>query len=220
MLGRRIRQHHRVVAVGVAEIVRDALLLHQAADEVEVGLPILDAVVPLPVSPRQLQLEVRRLVIGEHHLDDVGNLHVLEDPAVGRARQEPEPGTHRREVPVVAAIHAALRKARDVAVVVPRLILGQPQFDRDVLAENVVDRDVVLHAEEIELVLERPAHLLARAHAMEQQDVLAERRDDFHHSSHDIPRHRRRSRHDRGPDFTPGTTVPGARQFAPPGSEE
>ena len=52
VLAGRVGQHHRVVALRVPEVVADALLLHQAADEVEVGLPVLHAVGPLAVRPR------------------------------------------------------------------------------------------------------------------------------------------------------------------------
>jgi hypothetical protein len=94
---------------------------------------------------------------------------------------------------MVAAVLAALRHPRDVAVEVSRLVVGQPELDGDVLAEDAVENDVGLVAEQIELVLERPAHLLAGGHAMEQQHVLLERRDDLHHSGHDISGHRRAS---------------------------
>ena len=193
VLAGRVGQHHRVVAVGVPEVVADALLLHQAADEVEVGLPVLHAVGPLAVRRGQLDLEVREPVIRKHRLDDVRNLHVLKDPAVGGAGQEPEPRADGRDVAVVAAVRPACREARHVAVEISRLVVGQAKGDVDVLAEDVVELDVLLAAQEIELVLERPAHLLARAHAMEQQYVLAERRDDFHHSRHDIPLSRRKA---------------------------
>jgi hypothetical protein len=172
----------------VAEIVADAFLLHQPADEVEVGFAVLHAVGPLAIGAGQLQLEVGESVIREHRLDDVGDGQLLEDAAVGGAGQEPQPRTNGRDILPIPAVHAALSEPRHVAVEVSGVVLGQPELDRDVLPENVVERNVVPGAEQIEVVLEEPAHLLARAHRMEQQDVLAERRDDLHHSGHVIPR--------------------------------
>ena len=131
---RRIGQHQRVLAVAVAEVVADPFVLHQPADEVEVGLPVLHAVVPLAVGAGELELEVGRAAVAEHLLDDVGDLHRLEDAAVGGAREEPQPRTHLREVLVVAPVLGALREPRHVAVEEPRALAGQLQRDGDVLA--------------------------------------------------------------------------------------
>ena len=51
----RVGQHHRVLAVLVPEEVEDPFVLHQAGDEVEGGLAVLDAVFPL--GERALELE-------------------------------------------------------------------------------------------------------------------------------------------------------------------
>src|SRR5438270_13288322 len=119
----RIHQHHGVATLVVAEVVVNALLLHEAAHEVEVGLAVLHAVVPLSIARRHLELEVRRRVVREHLLDDVGYRHLLEDPAVGSAAQEPQPWARGGGVPVASADHAALRKAADIATEVAELAL-------------------------------------------------------------------------------------------------
>ncbi len=188
MLAARVGQHQRVVPVGVPEVVVDAFVLHQPADEVEVAFPVLHAVGPRPVAARQLEREVGRRVVGEHLLDDVRHRHLLEDAAVSRARQEPQPGMHGGLVRVIAAVQLALREARDEAVEVARAVVGQRQLDRDVLAEDRIPVDLAVRAQQIQVVLAQAAQFLAAVHAVEQQDALAKRRGDVHDAVHQ-PRH-------------------------------
>jgi hypothetical protein len=180
VLAGRIGEDDRVVAVGVADVVVDSFLLHQPADEVEVGLPVLHAVGPLAVGGGELQLEVGHRMIGEHLLDDVRDGHLLEDAAVGGAGQEPQPRPHHRRVARVAPVLRALREARHVTVEVAAAVVGQRQLHRDVLAEDVVDVDVLLRTQQIELIFGQPSHLLARVHAVKEQHILAERGRDLH----------------------------------------
>jgi hypothetical protein len=77
-----------VLALGVLEVPVDSLVLQQPRDEVVVALPVLHAVDPLAVAAEQLELEVGDAVVLEHLLDDVRHAQFLEDPAVGRAREE------------------------------------------------------------------------------------------------------------------------------------
>jgi hypothetical protein len=181
VLAARVGEHQRVVPVRVPEVVVDPLLLHQPADEVEVGLPVLHAVRPLAVGTRQLQLEIGDRVVGEHLLDDVGNGHLLEDAAVGGARQEPQPRVNGGRVVVIPAVELALREARDEAVEVARAVVGQRQLDRDVLAEDRIDVDLAVGTQQVEIILTEAAQFLAPAHAVEQQHAVAERRRDVHH---------------------------------------
>ena len=90
----RIHELEHVTAVSVFQVVVDALLFHQAADEVEVCLPVLDAILALGVLAGQVVLEHRDGVVGEHFLDDVGDRLLLKDAAVRGAREEPEPRPH------------------------------------------------------------------------------------------------------------------------------
>ncbi len=183
VLGSRIGQDKSVVAVRVPEVVVDAFFLHQPADEVEVGLAVLHAVGPLAVGLRQLELEVGRSMIAEHLAENVGDLHLLEDAAVRRARQKPQPRPDDRKVAIVTAQLAAAAEAGDIAVEVTDAVVGPQQLHRDDLAQNAVEIDVLL-AQEVDLVLADAAQLLARVHAVEQQ-VLAKRRGDLHDSRHE-----------------------------------
>src|SRR5207237_857244 len=88
----RIRQNQCVLAVLVREIIVNALLFHQTADEVEIRLAILDAIFPGFVAGRKLELIIAETEGGEDILDDRWHGHILENVAIGGARQKPEPG--------------------------------------------------------------------------------------------------------------------------------
>src|SRR4030095_4637820 len=105
-----IRKNQRVLAVLVIEEVGDALFLEQPGDEVVVGLAILDAVLARLVGAGELEPEVRESVLAEELLDDVGDRLLLEDAAVGGAREEPEPGDDLRAIVGMVAHRAGLRE--------------------------------------------------------------------------------------------------------------
>ena len=104
-----VAENHLVLAVGVLEEVEDALLFHQPRHEVEVRLPVLDAVLALGVVAGELQLEIGEAAILEDLLDDVGRRHLLEDAAVGVAREKPQP---RHDLGPVAAAAVLVLVAR------------------------------------------------------------------------------------------------------------
>ena len=80
-----------VLAVFMGEVIINALLLHQPAGEVEVGLAVLDAVFAGGINATELFREVGKALVAEHLLDDVRDVGVLEDAAVGGAGQKPQP---------------------------------------------------------------------------------------------------------------------------------
>ena len=89
-----IRQHQNVLAVFVSEVIVNAFLFHQPADEIEICLPVLHAVFPLAIAATQGILdEIGKAVFAENGLDDVRHGFVLENPAVRSAGQKPQPGT-------------------------------------------------------------------------------------------------------------------------------
>ena len=160
-------------------------VLHQPADEVEVGLAILDAVVPLLVRLGQLELEVRHRMIGEHLLEDLTDGHLLEDATVGRARHEPCPWRDGGREAKVAAEAAARRESRDESVEIPRRVVLELDPYGHVLAEDLVEVDRLRAlAQQLQLEIARTAQLLARVQAVKQQDVRAKRSLDLHASRH------------------------------------
>ena len=53
-----VGQDKGVLPLRVLEIIMDAFLLHQPANEVEIGLPILDTIFPLRITDRQRVFDV------------------------------------------------------------------------------------------------------------------------------------------------------------------
>src|SRR5262249_25628786 len=98
-----VGQDERVLAVFMLEEVKDTLFFHKAADEVEVGLPVLHTIIALSIAGIQLKLVIREAEILEYLFNDLRRRLLLEDAAVGGARQEPQPGHHLGAV----AAHAA-----------------------------------------------------------------------------------------------------------------
>src|SRR5580658_1585073 len=100
MRARGIDQHQRVIAGFVLEIIINALMLHEPADEVERRLAILDAILPRLIASGERVLDgiAAEAVIAEDLLDDVGRGHLLEDAAIRRPRQHPEPRPQHRAI--------------------------------------------------------------------------------------------------------------------------
>src|SRR6185295_19565212 len=113
-----------------------AFFSHQARDEVEVGLTILHAVFALGVLALvdAREIEIREAEIAEDLLDDVRDLLVLEDAAVGGTGQEPGPGYDLGPVvPIAVRPHRPGGEAVDAAVKEPRLPVRATEMDGDVL---------------------------------------------------------------------------------------
>jgi hypothetical protein len=163
----------------VPEVVVDPLLLHQPADEREVGLPVLDAVLPAPVLAVERLLEVGEAVLAKDRLKDLGHGQVLKDPAVRAPRQEPEPGPQDQAIASVApgGRHPQVLEAADVAVEVPPAPPGQLQAHGHRLAEDLGRAHVVALAQAVRRELEEPPELLAGGHPVEEEGV-GERADE------------------------------------------
>ncbi len=88
-----VGQDQGMFAVFVLEVVVDAFLFHEPADEVEVGLPVLHAVVPGAIQfAGQEFLEVGVAVLAEDFFEDVRDGFFLKNATVGGAGEKPEPG--------------------------------------------------------------------------------------------------------------------------------
>lgn len=73
------------------EEVIDAVLFHQSANKIQIGLAVLNAIFELRAGTflGQLRLVIGEAAIVEDLFDDVGRLLVLEYPAIGGSRQQP-----------------------------------------------------------------------------------------------------------------------------------
>jgi len=115
-------------------------------------------------------------VLGEDRVHDVGCGLLLEDPAVGGAGEEPQPGPQRGPVARLVALVAREGAAADQAVE-PALAAHHVELDRHGGAEQAgeVDRGVV--AGELQLEAKRPAQRLLAAQAAEAQPVAQRARE-------------------------------------------
>ena len=158
------------------EEIIDALLLQQAAEEVEGGLSILDAIGKLLVGPFQVEAEIGEAKFLGQHLEDFLDRLVLEDTAICRPAQEPEPWPHRRLVFVMPLVVTELGEFADQPVE-QALALPGGQFDRhhDGLAKDLIGVEVALLAEQVQFEVEGLAQPVGTRKLREQQDVLAKR---------------------------------------------
>ena len=178
------------------EEIVDALLLHQPADKVEVRLPVLNAVIQFTVGRRQRERNIIEAVVLENLLDDARHGHFLgrfghhrmENPAIRRARQKPEPRHDRGLVNAEPLGAGTLHEGTDVPAELP--FLGAAAHIRhapangDALADQLQKIHRRLFAEEFCLHLKRTTQLLGDVEALEQEFVLAQRRKRFFRRLH------------------------------------
>ncbi len=130
-----VAQNHGVIAVVVLEEIKDAELLHQPGNEVEVGLPVLNAILQLVVRAGEAALVLDSAIV-EDRLDDLGDILVMEDPAIGVAGQKPELGHHLQFVAGHVALFAGAGKVAHDAIEVTLGIVNLQDIDGDGLADD------------------------------------------------------------------------------------
>ncbi|MCY1520287.1 hypothetical protein D9M68_550610 [compost metagenome] len=165
---RIVGQHEQVRPVAVLEVVRNAFMLHETAHEGEVALLVLHAVFPRAVAAREALLELEA-VLAQHRIEHLGHALVLEDAAVGGAREVPQPRLHERAVDVVAAGFVGTPdqlEAHHGAVEVARCaVVGNGQRERG--AEQALQVEVEAGADHVDLELEELRESFVSPHRAE-----------------------------------------------------
>ncbi len=172
-----VGQHEDVVAIRVFEIIVDAFLFHQAADEIEIRLAILDAVFSFGVGARKpLDVVIAETPGFEDILDDLGNGHVLENIAFGGARKKPEPGDNGGAVGgrCVFALVGQLDQAADFPIEIPGLLVGNFEPDGGVLPHHFVQGNLAILADEFGLDLKHAAELLLKGKRAQGQHIVVQ----------------------------------------------
>ncbi len=100
----QIRQHHVVLAIGVFEKKVDAVLLHQTGAEREIGLAVLHAIGDVVVVGVRPEFEIVETRFGKDLLDNILDVLVEKNPAVGLVSEQEEPGTQHQMVFVVVVL--------------------------------------------------------------------------------------------------------------------
>jgi hypothetical protein len=110
-----VREHQPVPAPRMLEVVADAPLLAQPAEEVEIAFVELGLVVAHRVGLGQSAVD-GKAVVRQQRIKDLHDRLVLEDPAVGAQGGQVQPGAQRELVVHVAALLAPQRRIGDERV--------------------------------------------------------------------------------------------------------
>ncbi|SAE92420.1 Uncharacterised protein [Enterobacter hormaechei] len=177
MLRRGVGQYQGVLVRLVAEVVRNPLQLHQAADEVQARLLILHAVVPHPVAAGEFVFEVNLMLTqqGFHYL---WYRLALENPQVTVALHRPQVRLYSQLVDRIAGarqLHGAHRHARHLAVDKAgskQALRGDGHCDR--LTEQPAAVNARIRAEQGQRQRVRLGHRLAAGEFPEKQPLNRE----------------------------------------------
>ena len=122
-------------ALVVFEVEGEAFFAEQAAQEIEVGFPVLRDEAIGTQGLGNLVGPVDFRVIGKHLADEIEAGAVLEQVAITALAEESEEGLHDQAVTRQAAIGAKLGALGDVAMPGADAAVGLAQLERNLLAE-------------------------------------------------------------------------------------
>ena len=170
-----VAHHQDVVLLAVFEEEADPLLFEQAADEVELRLPVLHAVVTDRVAFAQHEAVVfpREARLSEDLFDNLLDIHVLKNPAVAAVLQIPEPGHQGGGVAGEApGPSAVLIEAADHGVNITGFVAAvEGQQGR--LVDGLRERDIRVFRGELQLEFEGLGDLLC-AGELDDMDFVKE----------------------------------------------
>lgn len=175
---RRVSQHQRMAVLLVREIVIDAFVFHQTADEIEIALLVLHAVPPDAVVVTQAVIDFH-LILPQHLSQDVGNGLFLVDAKIAVLRQIPQRGAQHGAVDIVtvaAGFSSGEGHARDIAVEITRRQRIAPQFQRDFLSQQRFQIEPIVGAEQLDVEFEQAGQSFLTGKASEQQLIGGQRR--------------------------------------------
>lgn len=180
--GEVIDEDNLMLVGAVPPEVVDAFLFHEAADEVEVRLPVLHAVNPGLVTGLEMIDDIGESVFLEHGLDDVRDGLVLEDTAIRGAGEEPDPRHNDGPVAGVNAEGISEGKRGHNTMEMPDLSARELDGNGDGFAHELVELNVGILAQQIGFNSERAAKLFGESELAENQFVLAQRGANGHHA--------------------------------------
>src|SRR5665213_722615 len=183
---RRVGEHQHLLVVLVLEVIVDPLLLQEAADVVEVRLPVLNRELPGLVGSRKRLLEVVEATLSKDLLGDVGDRHVLEDSAIGFLRQHPKPGAQGRDVADVRTVGARQGDPAHKPAKLPFRAGFGVEADDHGLAQKAHHVQVRILAEQVDFIAKRPAQSLLTGHRLEQERPVRERCRNSDRSGHGL----------------------------------
>ncbi|CZX63469.1 Uncharacterised protein [Enterobacter hormaechei] len=177
VLCRGVGQYQGMLVGLVAEVERNPLQLHQAADKVQARFLILHAVVPHPVTAGEFVFEVN-LMLTQQGFDNLRYRLALEDTQVTVALHRPQVRLHRQLVHRVAGarqLHGAHRHARHLAVDIAggeQVLRGDGHRDR--LAQQLAAVNARVRTKQGQRQRERLGHRLTAGEFPEKQPLNRE----------------------------------------------
>jgi hypothetical protein len=177
---RLVGENQLVRVLIVLEEIKDAVFLHQARDKIEGGLSILNYVFTLWVAALGAVLEILEAMVLKNFLDDFGNGFLLEDLAVGSAREEPGPGNNFGAIVAETIVAADASETAHEAIPMALVVAGVVDLESHLLADDVLEGDGMILGKEIGREMKKLRHAFMAAEAMQKESVLAERGFDGH----------------------------------------
>src|SRR6266567_7364891 len=144
-----VGEYQLVGVLVVLKEIEDAVLFHQARDKVEGSLAILDDVFALGVGALGTVLEVLEAVVLKNLLDDLGDSFLLENLAIGGAREEPEPRNNFCLIVAKAVIPTGATKTAYEAIPMTLIIAGMLDLEGYLLADDIFEGNRVVFGEQL-----------------------------------------------------------------------
>ncbi|CAJ6306964.1 Uncharacterised protein [Burkholderia pseudomallei] len=186
----RVRDHHHMTIRLVLHPEVDPFVLQQPLHEVQIRFLKLHAVLARLVRTFELEPVAVALMALEHLLDDLRHAHVLEDPAVAVLREKRQPASQLQRVRVLPAHLPRVVAAEHVRVERPDVAFAQVDVGRQRRAEQRVEVQIRIVAQQIQLIrrLLRQAlvHHEAQRHRIRVQQGTAQF-DQTHDGSPVVP---------------------------------
>jgi hypothetical protein len=98
-----------------------------------------------------------------------GTFFVLENPAIGRSRQEPEFWHNNRLIACQSPDVIGLTERPDVAIEEARLALNGVEPNGDIFADDLPEREVEILADQIGINLKKPSKLFRGSEAAQRE---------------------------------------------------
>jgi len=176
LVGLRIVREDQLVRVFVVlEEIVDAVLFHQAGDEIESSFAILNYVFPLVITGLCAILKILKAMVLKDFFHDFGNSFLLKNLAIGGACEEPKPWHDFGAIVTVAIVATDKSKAAYKTVPVPLVVAAMMQTDGYALADDVLERNGMILREEVRGEMKELRDTLLGAEALKKQGVLTQR---------------------------------------------
>ena len=170
-----IGQHQRMAADRVAEVEADAVPLHLAAGEIQVGFAVLDGIFQHRVIAGQLHFQRRIAKLGivrQQVLQDLDHGLVVKDALVAALRGQPEPGPQDQVIAMAVFTHPGPAGLGDDAVE----FLGAfaaVDLNCGMGADQGVEIQVLAGGQRLDLIFEKLVQVVAAVETKKNQRVCA-----------------------------------------------